>query len=148
MSTLIAEKNFVVAASRERVWRLIGKVIFGILPGLEKVEILDENSFRAILRMKVLGVRWSMKVRGEMMDVLPPEFFSVKLFIESPGGLFAMGQKVTLAMAIVDESQTEVACKAMAGSMGIPFRVLLLGQARRFARSTFEAIENRLKELA
>jgi carbon monoxide dehydrogenase subunit G len=148
MSTLIGEKNFSVAASRERVWRLIGKVIFGILPGLEKVEILDENTFRAILKMKVLWVRWSMKVRGEMVDISPPESFSVKLFIESPGGLFTMEQKVTLAMTIVDKSQTEVGCKATADSMGIPFRVLLLGQARRFARSTFEAIEKRLKELA
>jgi len=148
MSIDIAEKNFAVEASQERVWRLIGKVIFSSLPGLENVEILDENSFRAILRMKVLGVQWSMKLRGEMVDISPPESFSVKLFIESPGGLFTMEQKVTFTMTVVDKSKTAVACKATADSMGILFRALLLGQARRFARSTFEAIEKRLKELA
>jgi carbon monoxide dehydrogenase subunit G len=148
MSVEIAEKNFAVEASQERVWRLIGKVIFSSLPGLENVEILDENSFRAILRMKVLGVRWGMKLKGEMVDVSPPESFSVKLFVESPGGLFAMEQKVDLAMTAVDKTKTEVACKATADSMGILFRALLLGQARRFARSTFEAVEKRLKELA
>jgi len=148
MSIEIAEKDFAVAASQERVWRLMGKVIFSSLPGLENVEILDENNFRAILRMKVLGVRWSMKLKGEMVDVLPPESFSVKLFIESPGGLFAMEQKVALAMTAVDKTKTKVACKVTADSMGILIRALLLGQARRFARSTLEAIEKRLKELA
>jgi hypothetical protein len=59
-----------------------------------------------------------------------------------------MGQKVALAMTAVDKTKTEVTCKATADSLGILFRALLLGQARRFARSTFEAVEKRLKELA
>lgn len=148
MSTLIAEKNFAVAAPRERVWRLIGKVIFGILPGMEKVEILDENSFRAILRMKVLGVRLIMRLKGEMVDVSPPESFSVILLLEGPGGLFKAKQKVTFAMTPVENGKTSVACKATIENMEPLPRLLLLGQAQRFANSTFAAIEKRLKELA
>lgn len=144
----IAERSFVVEAPRERVWHLIGKVIFSSLPGMEKVEILDESNFRALLRMKVSLAELSMKLRGEIVDMSPPDFFAVKLALEGPGGLFRMDQKVTMVLTSVERGRTVVACKATAERMGILFRKLLLGQARRFARSTFEAIEKRLQDLA
>jgi carbon monoxide dehydrogenase subunit G len=84
----LAKKNFEVEASPERVWRLIQKVIFSSLPGMENLEILDENNFRAILRIKVLGIPLSLKLKVEMTDISPPESFSIKLFLEPPGGLF------------------------------------------------------------
>ena len=148
MSMEIAGKNFVVGASQERVWRLIGKVIFNALPGLENIEILDENSFRGILRLKLLGVQMSNRVRGEITDVLPPESFSVNLFLSGPGGLFTLSQRATFAMNEVDRNQTEITAKATVDSVGFLFQFMLIGQARRFAQSTFEAIEKRLKELA
>lgn len=64
-----------IEASRDRVWRLIGKVIFSSLPNMENVEILDESSFRALLRMKVLGLGLNMKLKGEMVDMVPPGIF-------------------------------------------------------------------------
>ena len=60
---LIAERDFVVKTSQERVWRLIGKVIFSSLPGMENVEILDENNFKALLRTRVFGIAVTMKIR-------------------------------------------------------------------------------------
>lgn len=91
MNIILSEKTFEVKASRDRVWRLIGKVIFSSLPGLESVEILDENTFRALLKMKLFGLGIDLKLQGEMVDMLPPESFAVKLFIKGPGGLFATG---------------------------------------------------------
>ena len=146
--TVLAERDFSVGASQERVWRLIGKVIFSALPGLENIEILDENNFRGILRLKLLGVQMSNRVKGEITDVLPPESFSVNLFLSGPGGLFTLSQRATFAMKEVDPNKTEITAKATADSAGLLFRFLLIGQARRFARSTFEAIQKRLEELA
>ncbi len=148
MAIELAKKIFEVGASPERVWRLIGKVIFSSLPGMENLEILDENNFRAVLRMKVLGIPLSLKLRGEMTDISPPESFSVKLSIEGPGGLFKADQKVTFSMTPADNGETFVFCNATVENMGPLPRLLLLGQARHFANSTFEAIEKRLKELA
>lgn len=148
MSTIIADRNFMVGASAERVWRLIGKVIFSSLLGMEQVEILDENNFRALLRLKVLWVNLSMKLKGEMVDMSPPETFSVNLSLESLGGLLKLHQKVTFTMMEVEKGKTAVNCKAMAKKMGVLFRAILLAQAQHFARSTFEAIEKRLQDLA
>lgn len=148
MAIQLAEKKFEVDASQERVWRLIGKVIFSSLPGMENIEILDENNFRSILRMKVLGFGVNMNLKGEMVDISPPESFSVKLFIEGLGGWFQADQKVTFAMTPVEIKKTLVSSKASIENLGFFPRLFLLGQARRFAASIFEAIEKRLKELA
>ena len=144
----MAEKSFEVEASQDRVWRLIGKVIFSSLPGMENMEILDENNFRAVLRMKTLGIPVSVRLKGEMMDVTPPDSFSVRLFIEGLGGLFQADQKVSFAMTPLEKKKTAVNCKATVQDLAFLPRLFLLGQARSFANSTFEAIEKRLKELA
>lgn len=147
-SVTIAERNFVIEASRDRVWRLIGKVIFSSLPNMENVEILDESSFRALLRMKVMGLGLNMKLKGEMVDMSPPESFGVRLALEGPGGFLQMNQKVNFAMIPVGNGKTSVTCKATAEKMGSFFRLFLPGQARRFAHSTFEAIQRLLVDLA
>ncbi len=144
----LAEKNFEVQATQERVWRLIGKVIFSSLPGMERMEILDENNFRAVLRMKALGVRLNMGLRGEMKNVSPPDSFSVRLFIQGLAGFFRADQTVSFNMTPLAKEKTAVSCKASIRDLGFLPRLFLLGQARAFASSTFDSIERRLKELA
>ena len=51
-------------------------------------------------------------------------------------------------MTPAEDGKTAVACRATAEGMGFLQRVFLTGQARGFARQTFEAIEKRLKDLA
>jgi carbon monoxide dehydrogenase subunit G len=145
---VLAEREFVVNAGPDRVWRLIGKVIFSVLPGMESMEILDENNFRSLLRVKMMGFQWVLKLKGEMVDISPPESFSVRLLLEGLGGLVKADQKVSLAMIPAENGKTSVACRATMEDMGFLQRVFLAGQARGFARETFEAIEKRLKELA
>jgi carbon monoxide dehydrogenase subunit G len=148
MNTVIASRDFVVDASRERVWRLIGKVILGSLPGMEEIEILDENNFRAFLRVKILLLELRMRLKGEIVDMVPPDSLGVNIFVEAPGGLVKMSQKVTLAMTSIDRGKTSVACQAGTERLGILSRWILIPQARRFAQSVFETIETRLRDLA
>jgi len=146
MSAEIAERNFVVEASRDRVWRLIGKVIFSCLPGMENIEILDENNFRAVLRIKITLINLGLKVEGEMVDISPPESLAVRLALTGPGGL-RMDQRVSVALASLEKGKTGLACKATVERMEFLFQSLLLRQARRFASATFAAIEKRLQEV-
>ncbi len=143
---LLEHRSFLVETSQEKVWRLIGKAIFNCLPGMENVEILDENNFRALLQERVLGFKIPLKLTGEIVEMEPPDFFSVKLLLES--GLFRMGQKVTFTTFRVEEGKTSVDCKAAVEDPKFLTQLFLVGKARSFARSTFEAIEERLKEWA
>jgi hypothetical protein len=145
---LLEQRNFVVETSQERIWRLIGKVIFSCLPGMENIEILDENNFRALLKARVLGFHVPLKLTGEIVEMEPPDSFAVRLFLEGPGRLFKAEQKVAFIMTAVEEGKTSVVCKATAENLEFLPRLFFIGQARRFARSTFAAIEKRLKEWA
>jgi carbon monoxide dehydrogenase subunit G len=146
--TEIGSRDFVVNASQERVWRLIGKVMLSSLPDMEEMEILDEKNFRAMLRVKVSFLEFKMKLKGEIADMAPPDSLAVNIGLAGLGGHFRMNQKVALKMTSAEGGKTTVACRAMALDMGTLSRVLFLGQARRFAQSTFETIERRLQELA
>lgn len=146
--TEIAVKNFVIDASQDRVWRLVGKVILNSLPGMEEVEILDERNFRAFLRVKVSLLELTMRLKGEIVDMVPPDSLVVNIALEGLRGLFRMNQKVAIDITSIDQGRTAVACQAMAASMGILSRGMFLGQARRFAQSVFETIEKRLQDLA
>ena len=143
---LLEHRSFQVETSQERVWRLIGKAIFSCLPGMENVEILDENNFRALMKERVLGFKVSLKLTGEIVEMEPPDSFSVKLLLKS--GLFRLDQKVTFTTIRVEEGKTTVDCKATIENLKFLTRLFLVGRARSFARSTFEAIEKRLKEWA
>jgi carbon monoxide dehydrogenase subunit G len=148
MSITLAEREFTIQATQDRVWRLLGKVSLKSLPGMEQMDILDENTFKAILRVKVAFAELRMKVKGEIADVTPPESFAVKLEMVGPGRLFAFKQTVEFAIHAIDTDRISMACRAVAEDMGILFRLALFGQPRHFADATFDAIEKRLKELA
>ncbi len=145
---LLDERNFEVPASQERVWRLIGKVIFSSLPGLERMEILDESNFRGVLRIRILGLQITLKLEGRMLDVQPPDSFSVRLLVEGPAGMFKADQRVTFTITPVEAETTNVVCRGVIDEIGFLAGLLVKGPARSFARSTFDAIEKRLNELA
>ena len=146
--TLIAERKFVIEASQERLWQLIGRVIFSSLQGVERLEIIDENNWQALLRVKLGFIVLNMNLTGEMVDTSPPDTLGVRLRAKSKGGVLQLNQKVTVKFTVIDEAKTEVFCKAIAEGVGPLFRLFLLGRARSFAGGIFDSIEERLKYLA
>ncbi|OPY72132.1 MAG: Carbon monoxide dehydrogenase subunit G (CoxG) [Syntrophorhabdus sp. PtaU1.Bin058] len=143
----IAARSFEVDAPQARIWRLIGKVIFSCLPGMEEVEVADEMNFRAIQRMKVAFIELRMKLKGEITDITPPESLAVSLTIEGPGGLIRMRQKVTIGITAIGGKKTAVSCKAVANDAGGPFSRLLLARAKLFVQALFKDMEKRLQYL-
>ena len=146
--TIIAEREFIIEASQERLWHIIGGVILNSLSGLERVEVLDDNNWQALLRVRLGFVVLNMSLKGEMTDMSPPETLGVRLRARSKGGILQLNQKITITFTPIDEAKTGVTCKATVEGMGTLFRLFLLGRARSFAQSVFHNIEERLKYLA
>jgi hypothetical protein len=145
---IIATRKFVIEASSDRVWSLMGRVIFGSLP-LESMQLIDENNFTALLRVPILSTSIAMRLRGQIVaDSSHPGSLSVLLIARKARGLIRLDQKVTLATMPAGEGKTEVVCESIAQGMSIAFRVFLLGKAKRMARSTLESIERRFKSIA
>ncbi len=144
---VVAEKKFSLPSSPERVWRLLGKVIFSSLPEMESIEILDENNFRAILKTKLWGMDIDLKVKGEIVDIIPPKTLSVKLSLIGSGFFSEIDQRVSFTIAEEGKDKTRVECQATAEKIGRLSRMFLLGEIKKFAQATLAAIEKRLQEL-
>lgn len=149
MEEVIASRKFVLEASPERVWSLMGRVIFSNLHGLERMQIIDESNFRALLRVRVAFISATMRLKGQILaDSAHPESLGVLLKAKSVGGLIQLNQKITFTIMAVDEAKTEVTCEAIAQEMGFFFRMLFLGKVRSMAKSTLDGMEKRLKQIA
>ncbi|MFC2005903.1 hypothetical protein ACFLVG_02965 [Chloroflexota bacterium] len=148
METLIAEKKFSVEASQERVWDLLGKVILNSLHGLEKMEVMDENNFRAELKARTFGIPLIMRLRGETTDISPPEALSVRLIAKSKWDLITLVQRITFTLNSAGEEKVTLVCKAVAEELSPILRWFFLWPVKSLARQTLESIEERLKQLA
>ena len=144
---IIAVSEFDIEASQERLWHIIGGVILNSLSGLERMEILDDNNWQALLRIKLGFVVLNMNLKGEMVDMSPPDSLGVRLNAKSKWGILHMNQKVAIAFTTIDKDKTEVAGKAVSEDMGIILRLFTMWRAKSFAASIFNNIEDRLKYL-
>ncbi len=147
METFIAEKRLAAEASQERVWDLLGTLIFDSLEGLEKMEIIDENNFRAELKAKAFGLPLTWHLRGEMIDITPPASLSVQLTAKSKGDLITVVQKITFSLDAAGEERTTLTCQAVAVDLPPLMRWVMLGEVRKLAQQIFDTIEERLKQL-
>ena len=149
MEELIACRKFVVEASSERVWSLLGGVVVGSLPGLERMHAIDESSFTALLRLKAGFIRLSMHLKGQVTaDAAHPESLAFLIEAKRWGGLVQLNQKVKFTISSIDTDKTEVVCESMAQGMRLLTRLFLLGRIRSMARITLCGIEKRLQEIA
>ncbi len=147
METIIAQKRIPAEASRERVWDLLGTLIFDSLEGLEKMEIIDENNFRAELKAKAFGLPLTWHLRGEMIEISPPESLSVQLTAKSKGDLITMVQKITFHLQSAGEEGTTLICQAVAKDLPPLMRWVMLGEVKKLAQQIFDTVEERLKQL-
>jgi len=110
MEKLAADFKYVVDATPNQVWDLIGRAIFeGIGPGLSRMKVLDENNFRADLLVKVFGFfPMPMKLQGEMTDMSPPDTMGVKLTMSGLGGFLKSVMAVNFRTTAVSDDKTEV----------------------------------------
>ena len=148
MAVLTAERRFAVEASPERVWDLLGRAIFDSLGGMEKMEVIDENNFRAELRVRAFGIPLTMYLSGEMTDISPPTSLSVKLSSNSKWKVISLTQQINFTLEPAGEGKTNVTCQALAEGLNPLFRWALLGQVKNQARQIFAKIEERLKQWA
>lgn len=144
----LAERKFTIDASQERVWNLLGRVIFRSLPGLERIQIKDQDRFSALLRVTLGLITLNMDVNAEMVDISPPQSLAVVLHMKGVGGMVRLNQKVMFALSPVHQNKTEVSSTAMGERAGPVFRIIFMRRAKSFAHDIFRSIEERLRQLA
>ena len=148
MEEVIAERKFVLEATRDRVWNLIGRVVLGNMPGLERIEVIDETNIRGLLKVRVAFVTFPMHLQVKVVEFEPPRLFGVLLSSKSKWGIIGLNQRATFILNSVNTNKTEVVCKSVAEGMGTLFRLIALWRVKSLATETLNSIEERLKQIA
>ncbi len=139
----ILQKEFTIAAPPEKVWDMLGKVIYRCLP-LEKMDIVDETTFRAVLRWRWAFIKLPLNLKVKLVDISPPS--SLGSLIRVKKGMIDMVIKVSFTLTPVNEGKTEVVCTALdEGERNVP-GWLMRGQQRSFAEEMFDSIRERLAQ--
>ena len=144
---VIAEKKFTIDTSRERIWSLILKAVLRFMP-FERMEVLSEKNFRALLRIKMGFISLPMKVDIEIADISAPEFLVTVIKAKGMRGMVWLNQKSTFKLRKIGEDKTEIACELEEEGMAPLLRMFFLPKVKSFAEDAFKSFEERLRQWA
>ncbi|MDD4859050.1 MAG: hypothetical protein PHR56_02470 [Dehalococcoidales bacterium] len=145
MEKVFAQRSFVIEASRDRVWDLIGRVTIDSLQP-EGFNYEDESNFSATIKAKAAFITLPMQLKGQIASIVPPETLVTVLNVTGLSGMLKVGQKVSYKLNAVD-GKTEIACVA-SGEMPGFIGLLLTPVAKNFANKIFADVEKMLRNLA
>lgn len=142
MGTSVAEKQFLIGASQQRTWELLGKMVYQCLP-LEQMNLISLDTFQAVMRWRLGPVNIPLGIQGRLVDVVTPTSLGCLVLVSM--GIIHLGVKVTFTLRPASGDRTEVVCRAM--EEGAKTFWFLKGQERAFAENMFESIKTRLERL-
>ena len=144
---MISERKFTIDASQERIWSLIIKAVLRFMP-FERMEVLSEKNFRALLRIKVGFISMPMKVNMEIVSIAAPESLVTVIKAKGIRGMIWLDQKSTFKLTKIGENKTEIACELEEEGMSPILRMFLLPMVKSFAKDAFNKFEERLRQWA
>ena len=133
----IAEREFVIDGSQQRVWELLLKAALRFVP-LERMKPINERCIEALLRVKIGLFSFPVNVRIEIAEVVPPEILVTVFKATGIRGFIRLDQRSTFTLVPKGEDKTQVQCKIAEEGMSTLLRLFLLWWVRRFARATFD----------
>jgi len=70
------EKNMVVAAPIDQVWRLLldPKVMAGCVPGVQSVQVLSDTEYLAEIKVKISFISANFKIKTTILESRPPHY--------------------------------------------------------------------------
>jgi hypothetical protein len=140
----LVQKQFVIKASQERVWNLLARTVFGVLP-LEKMNLVNATTTYAVLRWRLAFVSVPLNIKIELQDVSSPSLFGSKISVNK--SILHLTVRVRLVLRVVNDSETEVTCIALEEGKGTILGRLLRAQQRNFAMNVFDRIRQRLEQI-
>lgn len=142
---IIADRKFVINSSRERIWEVLVRALMTCIK-LEGMELEDEKTFRAQLKVRMGFIALPMHVKMEIIDILEPETLVTVLKGRGVGGMVWLNQKASFTLTSIDEGKTELACKWMVKEMGSLVRMLLLWKVKSFVTAALDSIKDLVEE--
>lgn len=109
------ESSFTIKAPIQKAWDFISDInkISSCLPGLEKAEIIDENTADITIKQMMGIIPFYVKIRNTITERQPPN-----KFVSVGSGEHLEQVKLTLELKEVSPSETEVTYKMLVKASG------------------------------
>lgn len=143
-----------IAAPRERVWAFVmdPHQVAGCGPGVESVEILDEERFRIKASVGIGFIKARFTVDTELFDVEEPERASLRGRGQAPGSAVEFVARMNLrdgadqaggvGPSIVLDWSSDVTLTGKLASVGAR---MIEGTAKKLIGQTFDCMKSRLE---
>lgn len=137
-----------IAAPRERVWAFVmdPHQVAGCGPGVESVEILDEERFRIKASVGIGFIKARFTVDTELFDVKQPERANLRGRGQAPGSAVEFVARMNLRDgadgSIVLDWSSDVTLTGKLASLGAR---MIEGTAKKLIGQTFDCMKSRLE---
>ena len=141
------EDNVVFEAPRELLWEMIldPEVLARIVPGCDKLEIVNENEFQGQMRIKIGPMDGVFRGTVALSELQPPESFHVIVNGRGPSGIVNGEGDVRLEDV---ENGTEFSYTGqgqISGRMASVGQRVMTGSAKAITKQSLENLDNQVQ---
>jgi len=139
--------NHVFAAPPEKVWALLmdTPTLAKLVPGITSLEQVEENTYKALLGVKLGPVNANFLGHLQLEDLKPPHSFTMKVQQNSKVGNAAA--TIGIGLQSVDGKQTEVSFEGdvrLSGMLATMGQRLIGSVAQTLSKQFFQNLEKEL----
>lgn len=145
-NNVIIEENLPVHAPAEKIWNTMMDVPFLVscVPGIEKVEAVDANNYKAVLKSQVAFITATFDTTATITEMRKPEHMSVKGEGKGRLGVGRISFNLAIDLKPVTPTDTNVVYKLELNVVG---RLATVG-GKAIARKTNEISQDFRKAFA
>ena len=149
---MIIEGNFTVKAPLQKLWDklLEPETLRECVPGAEKIELVDTNTYDCVVKQKVGPIAVRFKFQNKLVNVQPPTHVEMEGEGEDIGkaGRFTQKTRIDLREKEGDEVEISYVCNAhIVGKLAMFGDRIMRAKAKSVEAEFKEALRAKLKDI-
>lgn len=149
---MIIEGKFAVKAPIQKLWdRLMEpETLRECIPGAERIELIDENTYDCVVRQKVGPIAVRFKFKNKLVNLQPPTHVEMEGEGEDIGkaGRFTQRTRIDLNEKAGGEVEIAYTCKAsIVGKLAMFGDRIMQAKAKKVETEFKEALRQKLESL-
>jgi carbon monoxide dehydrogenase subunit G len=150
---VIIEGNIILKAPIEKLWETLlePETLRECIPGAEKIERIDENTYDCVVKQKVGPISVSFKFKNVLTKIEPPTHIEMEGEGVDIGKAGRFVQKTSIDLKENESGEVEVSYKCNAniiGKLAMFGDRILKAKAKKVEKEFTEALQKKLQSVA